>query len=417
MGDSTLFFVLLTLFCIVFQGFFAMMEMACVSFDKIRLQYNVKNGDKRSILLNKLLENPTYLFGVTLFGVNTFLQLGSEASRRFYLSVGLSPDIAPVTQVVLVLLFAEIVPMFAGRRYAQNIALLGVPILYFLSVIFRPIIILFDLLTTFCTRLFSAEERSPLSITLGEFQQVLQDREEGERAPKHDESDEDFRTNISSIFSLKEKQVRQLMQPLSSAQIVSSSSKVGKVKRLLAKRYASFIPIYHEHLHDIVAILYPRDLLRLEDAALVQPHWKTPWFITEASSIFDILTQFRSNNQSVAVVLNSDGHAVGFLTLDRIVDEILGVSDNWDSLEDTAPHIHDVMINRSFSGDMKVAIFNELNDVFLDFEEEETLEERFERELGQVPSKGSSVRIGRFELTLLSDALIGERKLHVKTLH
>jgi len=98
-------FLLLTLGAILIHGCFSMLEMAAVSFNKVRLQYFVSLGNRRAIWLMRLLQNPTLLFGTTLICVNTAMQFGSECSRRFYMALDLSPDLAPLSQIILVLLF------------------------------------------------------------------------------------------------------------------------------------------------------------------------------------------------------------------------------------------------------------------------------------------------------------------------
>src|SRR3989344_1318355 len=105
-------FLLITLGAIIFQGYFAMMEMAIVSFNRVRLQYFVAKENRKAIWLSKLLQRPTYLFGTTLIGVNFFLQLGSESARLFYSSLGLNPDYALASQILIVVVFAELIPMF-----------------------------------------------------------------------------------------------------------------------------------------------------------------------------------------------------------------------------------------------------------------------------------------------------------------
>ncbi|MBP7075396.1 MAG: DUF21 domain-containing protein, partial [Rhabdochlamydiaceae bacterium] len=144
MNESWEFLLTLILICLVIQGFFAMLEMACVSFNKVRLQYYVSKGNKRAIWLNDLLHHPGRLFGTALICINAALQIGSEASRRLYESLHFSPDLAPITQVIIVLIFAEIAPLFAGRRYAEHAAMIGVPVLYAMSYLLRPLIWLFD---------------------------------------------------------------------------------------------------------------------------------------------------------------------------------------------------------------------------------------------------------------------------------
>ena len=112
---DSLFYAILVLIFLLIEGYFCMVEMGAISYNPIRLQYAISRGDRRSIWLSHLLQKPSRLFGTTIVGVNTALQFGSESSRRLYASLGWDPDLAPLTQVVIVLLFAEFIPMFAGR--------------------------------------------------------------------------------------------------------------------------------------------------------------------------------------------------------------------------------------------------------------------------------------------------------------
>ncbi len=160
------------------QGFFAMVEMACVSFNKVRLQYYVSKENKRALWLSYLLHHPALLFGTTLIGVNTALVVGSECARRFYDSLGFSPDWAPLSQIIIVLIFAEIAPMFAGRRYAEHVAMLGIPILFFFSILLRPVIWLLDLLCRAINRLIGKSVPAGIYLSREELQNIIEEREE-----------------------------------------------------------------------------------------------------------------------------------------------------------------------------------------------------------------------------------------------
>ena len=109
-------YLFLTLLSVAVQALFAFFEMACVSFNKVRLQYYVSIRSRRAIWINYLLKRPSRLFGTTLIGITASLVVGSECSRRFYESIALDPDWAPLTQVPLVVIFGELAPMFAARR-------------------------------------------------------------------------------------------------------------------------------------------------------------------------------------------------------------------------------------------------------------------------------------------------------------
>ncbi len=119
--------MILNFLSIIMLAFYSMTEMACVSFNKVRLQYYVSKGMKRAIWLNALLQHPSRLFGTTLIGVNIAMFFGSEFSRQFYSSIGLNPDWSPLTQVILVVIFGELAPMFAARRYPEHVSILGIP--------------------------------------------------------------------------------------------------------------------------------------------------------------------------------------------------------------------------------------------------------------------------------------------------
>lgn len=407
------FYLFLMITCLIVQGFFAMLEMACVSFNKVRLQYYVSQGSRRAKWLTYLLKKPALLFGTTLIGVNLALQMGSESARRFYESLGLNPDIAPISQWILVLIFAEIAPLFAGRRYAEHVVMLGIPFIYISSIILRPVIWAFDLLCTLVNRLVRSPKAAGLYLTREELQRMLEEQEGLPIKPEQQE----LSSVAARIFSLKTKNAKEMMQPLKSVIMIPSICTVGEMRTLLNTSYSPFLPIYHRTPENIVAIAYPRDLLRFPENARVREHARSPWFITETNSVLQILRQFRRNNKSVAVVLNEAGLAVGILTLDEILDEIFGQTDTWSSIDEIAPRTHHVIVDRTFPGDMLIKDFNAQFNVHLPDEGVETLEELVTKQLGHSPTKGESIRIDQFELTVEEASLMGAKVISIQTVY
>jgi len=405
-ASSWKFFLLLIVLCLVVQGFFAMIEMACVSFNKVRLQYYVTIGNRRAIWLSKLLNAPGRLFGTALICINAALQLGSECARRFYESIGLSPDFAPLSQVIIVLIFAEVAPLFAGRRYAEHAALFGIPILYGASILLRPLIWLFDLFCRLVHKIIGSKESPGFYLSRDELQKILEEQEE-----------EEFNTTVKNIFNLKTKTAKEFMKPLSSVQLVPSLCTVAEMRSLLTSHYSPYVPIYNKTPENIVAIAFPRDLLRQSENKRIRDYARPPWFITEKDSISSILRQFRRNNQSIAVVLSEKGLATGILTLDEIIDEIFGQSDSWVSIAETFPRICDIIVDRTFPGDMRVDEFNREYGVNLDAQGAETLSQLVAQILGHPPAIGESVRIDRFELTVEEASLLGAKTIAIRTLN
>jgi len=198
--------------------------------------------------------------------------------------------------------------------------------------------------------------------------------------------------------------------------MVPSTCTLGTMKEVLKERFVPYLPVFHKNRHNVVSIAYPRDLLRLSEDMRIREKGRVPWFITESTPVMQILKQFRRNNQSLAVVLNQSGLAVGFLTLDEILDEIFGETDNWMAFGETVPEIQAFFLDRTFSGDTKVVDFNKKYHAHLNPEEGETLEILVQYHLGHMPEKGETVRIDKFMFTVEEAPLIGEKMIAVRSL-
>jgi putative hemolysin len=388
-----LFFALLS---IAIQGIFAFFEMACVSFNKVRLQYYVSIGTRRALWLNYLLKRPSRLFGTTLIGITASLVIGSECARRFYESIHLDPDLAPLTQVPLVVIFGELAPMFAARRYPEQSAIALVPLMIFLARLLAPITWTFDALSRLIHR--SMGKETPLFLSREEVRMAFEEKEG---------SEDEFNAAVGQIFQLKNLSAGQLMIPLSKVQMVPSTATLAEVRHTLSVHYTPLIPIYHRTPQNIVGVVQLKDLIPLEETKKVLDASHSPWFVTAETLVLQLLQQFRHNNQSLAVILNSTGQAIGILTLDQILSQIFGQETTPD--KDQSTHF----IDRTLSGEMSVAEFNRRFETDLP-EEGQTLSELILAELGHPPAKGESVEIGDLEFTVEAPTLRGIKTLSVK---
>ncbi|MBX9743740.1 MAG: CNNM domain-containing protein, partial [Chlamydiales bacterium] len=158
-------FLVLTLLAVFVQGLFALFEMACVSFNKVRLQYYVSLGIKRALWVAFLLKRPSRLFGTTMIGINLALQVGSESSRRFYEAIHLPPDWAPLTQVFIVVMLGELVPMFAARRHPEQLAMALAPFMVLITYLLTPLIWAFDAFSHFLHRLLGTPPEASLYLS------------------------------------------------------------------------------------------------------------------------------------------------------------------------------------------------------------------------------------------------------------
>lgn len=405
MHEGWMYFLISTLICLIIQSFFSMMEMATVSFNRVRLQYYVSHDNVRAKWLSALLNNPSRLFGTTLIGVNTAMQFGSEFARQFYSSLNLSPDWAPLTQVFIVLIFAELSPMFAARRHAEHVAMLGIPLLYFASIVLRPAIWLLNGIVRFFSLLVGVSSARQTFLSRDELQKAIEARGE--------ESNID--PILENIFTLKTKTAKEMMEPMSTITTIPEDSSIQDVRLQLEKDFLPFMPVHAKNQRNIVGVLYPRDLLRYSSAAKVKEHIRPPWFIEEKTTALQVLKQFKRNSQSLAIVLNKVGMAIGVITLDAVVDEIFGTDDEWVSITEYLPSKHKVVLDRTFPGDTKVSVIHSQFNIELPVDESFTIEEVMEEKLGHSLEEGSRVHIGNYYLTVDDISMLGASSITITT--
>lgn len=404
---SALWWLLLNFISIVLLAFYSMMEMACVSFNKVRLHYYVHEGNPRAKMLNFLLQHPFRLFGTTLIGVNVAMVIGSECAREFHAAIGLSPDLAPLSQVILVVIFGELAPMFAARNYAEHVAMLGVPLVYSTARLLTPVLWFVGWVSKLANLLFRGKaEEANLFLNQEELQKILE--EHGEDFVSNENQEINLITQ--NIFRLRHLTANDIMVPLHVIPRLPSNAYVEQMKELVKQTNTDFVLIYYREYKHIVSVAFPRDYLRVPSSKRVRDYARQPWFVTETTQLTTILQQFQRNNQSVAIILDKHGQAKGLITLNDLLSEIFGETKQQQQREKSP-----VLIERTFNGDTTVKEFNKQFSITLNEDETLTLSELVQSVLGYLPEEGETVFIDPFELTVKDTSLMDVKSLVVKT--
>lgn len=406
MDNSALFWLLLNLTSTLILSFYSMMEMACVSFNKVRLQYYVSKGIKQAVWLNYLLHNPSRLFGTTLILVNAMTIMGSECGRQFYEAMGLNPDLAPITQVLLVVIFGELAPMFAARRYPEHVAMLGAPLVYASAKLMTPFLILLGFIARACNYLIKGQEtEAKIFLSQEELLKILETQDED----KSYESDE-FNAVATNILKLRKKNAKDVMNPLNQVKMVPSNATIAQVRMIIENSHENYIPMYHKERTNIVGIGSPHDLLRASSNRKAREYFRSPWFIAQSTSASQILYQFRFNNESVGIVINEKGLTIGVITLDAVVEEIFGEKQASRKEAQTL-----LLLERTYPGDMLVSEFNKQYDVVLDPRPDITLSDLVIEHLGHHAEEGEAIYINPFEITVKDASLLEIKSVSIST--
>lgn len=292
-----------------------MQEMACISCNKLRLNFAASQKKRWALWLEGLLEKPQLLFSTTLVGVNVSMMISSESARRFFESLDVDPNLAPLASIPFLLVFGELIPMFAARLYPDHTSRLGIPLLYASAKLISPFVALFSALFT---KRFQAHERHFLS--RDELQKLLEEHQAGylgeEITPEND--------FISNIFSLRSMQAFQLMQRLDQVISLSTHTTVGELRTIMKKSRQPIFPVFHRTKSKIVGIVYLQKLLNATSNKRVDEYTESAIFIPHNLPALEVIRKIQEEGQTGAVVINPQGEAKGLIFLDDLVDEVFG---------------------------------------------------------------------------------------------
>ena len=226
----------------------------------------------------------------------------------------------------------------------------------------------------------------------------------------HEEQDaeleDDERRMIRGVFDLDETLVREIMTPRVDVDAIDSKASLKTVKQTIVESGGSRIPFYSNNIDHIVGLLYAKDLLddpRIETMQGLQDLYHHPTFIPETKNIGDLLAEFQQTNHQFAVVLDEYGGTAGVVTVEDILEEIVGeIRDEYDINEEDVEV--EELSDGSLVSDARLSIdrLNEILDMDLPEDEDyDTLGGYISSQAGRIPQKGESVETDALAVEVL----------------
>lgn len=393
-------------------AFYSMVEMACVSVNKPRLRFYAINGNWRAIIIQKLMDNPSQLFSTTLIGVNIATFAGSECAREFHASIGIDPDFAPLTQVVFVVIFGELAPMFAARKFSEHVALLGAPLLYISTKLLFPFTWTIGHITSLIDKITGGKSyANELFLSRDELLKMV---EEQDNVPQESQETLEFANIAPALFTLHTQKIEDLMLPLQGDCMLPSDATITQLRNLLKKNPQSYTSIYHKHPTHVVGIINAHDVIKAADNHRVREYAIPPWFVTATTPTHEIIYQFRRNNQRMAFILETTGKAIGYVTLSSILNQVFGFTHTQQRTVKKLPSL--LLHEKTLSGFMTVGEFKKRYDIILSKDQKMTLSQLITKELGQHANEGDSVIINNYKLTVKTTTLLDIQTVTVSSI-
>jgi len=398
------------------QAFFAGSEMGLISFNRIRLRHLVERGDTKAVLIQRLLDDPQRLFGTTLVGVNVLVIIGSTVAsdlvhRYVTKSNNWGAVIATAVMLPLVVMFGQIVPMALFRSHSTSLVRLIITPLRRAYWVLLPAVHSATFLSRKVARLFGGQTRrmSPFT-SREELRLLLQGKTKGEFLH------EDGLNMLHRIFDLQETYATEVMVPLIEVTAAPIDSTVEHVISLMRRSGFSTIPMYRDRVDNIVGTVHAADLMGIEDPLQpVEGLVKKPYITPETNPVDDILLEFQRRGERFAVVVDEYGGVSGILTMEDIVEEIVG--EIADEYEGSVPKRVSTRKGKLVAeGRMSTREFNKEFSTDIPEEKAETIGGVLTVITGRVPQPGEKVQCYGMEFEVLEASDRKVSKLGIKPL-
>jgi putative hemolysin len=402
------------------EGFFVAAEIALVSIRHSRVDQLVDEGSRAARRVQGLLDNPGRFLAVSQLGL-TLLGFFASAYAAVSLADGLAGllvrvdalrDGAHAISLVIVtivialftIVFAELVPKTLALAHTERFALALSQPIEIIAHVLGPVISLLTGLTRAVTEALGARVSADAQISAEELKLIV------ERGGEQGVLEAEEEQMINAVIELGERRVHEVMVPrIDIVGLEVSGTFEEAVERIIAEGH-SRLPVWEQSIDQIVGILYAKDLLRFLKEASADPPpiralLRTPLFVPESITIDDLLRQLQRRKVHLAVVLDEYGGTAGLVTIEDLLEEIVGeIQDEYDVEEPMVVRLDDdrARIDGRASVDELGELWDDLDvDALLeDREEYDTLGGLMFHRIGRVPKPGDEIRVGVLTLTV-----------------
>jgi len=324
--------LLVILLCIACEGFFSGTETALVSVDRSRIKALAEKGSKKAVLLSATLEKPEQHFSTTLLGTNISVVLGNAIATFMVIKYfGESYEYLTILIMTpLILIFGEVGPKTVYRFHAEKIAAGIIYPFKIISAIFYPLVIILSWLTKLFVKLSGMDSAKLNPLTTREDLENYLDMWSINSSLKTAE-----KKMIERIFDFSETVADDIMIPLINLRAVEVNDSIDKAASLAIKTGYSRIPVYSNEAYNITGIVHAFDLLTAREKKQgIRDLMRPARYVPSSIPIDELLRQLRTEGNSIAVVVNEYGGTIGIVTIEDILEEVVGeIYDEYDKEE------------------------------------------------------------------------------------
>ena len=361
--------------------------------NKVKMKALADEGNKRAARVLKITEDTQRVLSAILIG-NNIVNLSASAlmtvyvTERFNVSYAVSVGTGILTFIVLI--FGEIVPKTIATAYAENISIWYSGIIAALIVLITPLSFIINGIATVVLKILRVDTQSRQAMTENELKTYVDvSHEDGVIESGEKEI-------IYNVFDFSDAVAKDIMIPRIDMSCVSTEADYNEVMKLFKENMFTRIPVYEGNEQDnIIGLINVKDLILLQDKEnfKISNHLRKAYYTYEFKKTADLLVEMREKSQNVAFVLSEYGATVGMITLEDLLEEIVGeIRDEYDL--DEINLIKNLGGNRYLvEGNMKLDDINDELGTSLDSEDYDSIGGLMIEALDRLPGYGESVSL------------------------
>jgi len=405
---GSLYTVLLVL--ILLSGFFSSSETGLMAINKYRLRHLANKGHKGARMAQKLLRKPDRLIGLILLGNNLVNIMAASIATvigiRLFGSAGVW--IASLALTAVILIFSEVAPKTVAAVHPERIAYPASFPLYFLLKLLYPVVWLVNGVANLVLKPFKVRTNVELLEHLNREELRTLVKEGGERIP------DDHQRMLVNILDLEQATIEDVMIPRQDIVGIDLDDDWEDILIQLTQTVYTRMPVFRESIDQVEGLLHIRTVIaKLAHGGLTFDDLKRsvrrPYFIPEGTALTQQLLEFQRRERRMGLVVDEYGDIQGLVTLDDILEEIVG-----EYTAESRAKTRDIRLlddgNYLVDGAASIRVLNRNMDWDLPEEDASTLNGLLLEELGDIPSGKASIRIGPHIMTILEikDNMIGK---------
>ena len=332
MDSSSVSQIIALVFLVAMSAVFSSSETAITSVSKIKVRQLDQKDNKNAHLLKKLHDNMQTTISTILIGNNIVNIAASSIATILFTNIFHQKGalISTVVMTVFVLIFGEVLPKTIAQYKNKSVALKFSRFIYFLTIIFKPIVKVLNILTRLVIKLFIGEDEDSSTLTEEELKTLVEVSEE-EGVLKNQETE-----IMINALELKETLAVDIMTPRTSMASVDIEDAESDLKEIIKNITYSRIPVYEDNIDDIIGVLHIKELAHkiIEDDRdfKVRDILKPAFYAYEYIPVVDLFKQMRTKNISISIIIDEYGGTSGIVTMEDILEELVGeIDDEYDN--------------------------------------------------------------------------------------